>query len=220
MLLAAVVTAAVAMPVAVASGAGSGARPSAASQIKQLQAQTRALQKQAKALAAESAGLSAKLAALEGKPPPGAPGGPSGAAGGSLSGNYPNPGIAANAVGGAQIVDNAITTADLAEHSVGSDDLAFNVVGALALTPMTIKEGNAAPVDGTRHLATSTAQCPPNTRLISGGFRWELPAGEGSVVMVSRPSPTEPQSTWEVEGEHEATGANNKLIAIAYCVTS
>lgn len=51
--------------------------------------------------------------------PTGATGGLTGTAGGSLTGIYPNPGIANNAVGQAQIVDGSVTNTELASMASG-----------------------------------------------------------------------------------------------------
>ena len=55
---------------------------------------------------------------------------PSGAAGGDLSGSYPSPQIASNAVGTSEVVDNSLTANDLGYNSVGASEIAPNAVGA------------------------------------------------------------------------------------------
>ncbi len=76
--------------------------------------------KQVKKLKRRLARVEGQLAALQGES--GSPRPPTGAAGGDLTGSYPNPLIAANAVG----------TSEVADGSIGSGDLAPGVSGARA----------------------------------------------------------------------------------------
>jgi hypothetical protein len=72
---------------------------------------------------------------------------PSGSAGGSLTGTYPNPGLATGAVGTAQLQDNAVTSAKIADGSVLTADLANDAVTASKMAlpfSRTVTNGAAA----------------------------------------------------------------------------
>jgi hypothetical protein len=69
---------------------------------------------------------------------------PSGPAGGSLSGTYPNPNLAGDAVGSATVSPDALTAADLATNSVGSIELAGSSVTSSELASNSV---SAAEID-------------------------------------------------------------------------
>jgi len=66
---------------------------------------------------------------------------PSGAAGGSLTGSYPNPGIAAGVITAAALAPDTITAAQIAPNAVGTSELADLAVTRAKLAPGAI-QGN------------------------------------------------------------------------------
>jgi hypothetical protein len=70
---------------------------------------------------------------------------PGGTAGGDLSGSYPNPSIAANAVVSAKISDGGVATADLANNAVNTIKIADGAVTQAKLDPgVTLPPGGTA----------------------------------------------------------------------------
>jgi hypothetical protein len=230
-LLAAVVTALVVMPIAIAGASGGNASASATSasakQLKVLKKQSANLAKQATALAAQVASIEAKVGALEGKPAPAIPTTlpPSGAAGGDLSGTFPNPRLAANTVSSTQIISGSVNSDDISNETIVAADIAAGAVGPEEVADGSIRGvelGNVIAVAGAGvpaaagALVEATVTCPGNSRLLSGGFEWAA-VGASTTIGLSSPSFVgDPRKTWQVTGR---SASANTLVAEALCLS-
>jgi hypothetical protein len=165
--------------------------------------------------------------------PQGPPGPSTGPAGGDLTGTYPSPLIAPDAVGGAEIQTAAVTETELATNAVNGDEILDDAVTVLDRANNSVDAGELQPesvssdaLDGMTpvvgegvEVTAGTPQnaevsCPIGQQVIGGGFGWH--DDEANSVLTSAPSESAPNRTWIVRGMVAA--GSNTLFAWANCL--
>jgi hypothetical protein len=163
-----------------------------------------------KSLAKQVKKLTKRIAALEQKKfPDSAP--PSGPARGDLFGSYPNPVIAANAVGPNEIPNETLTGLEITPDSLFANDLAPDSVGGSELKGAHAVVG--APVAfAANQVHAATVTCPAGEALLSGGFAWQ--GGFNARIIDSAPSDVTPNK-WVLRA---SSSEADTLYAWALCL--
>lgn len=189
------------------------------------QATASGIKQKVKKLTQQVQQLQQQLDALTSQPGPQGPGGPqgpvgpagpqgltgpsTGPAGGDLTGNYPNPDIAAGAVGTNEVGADVLTGGDINESTLGQVPSAGSA-GSVANLTIVDRVGNAVAFgnqdanNGTWLSGSSLAQCLPGETLVGGGGNWDDGQQAANEALALTDSHLEGSNSWRATAISDA----------------